>query len=129
MLFSVAFSMTAAMGMDTEDGLKVDAVVICTGIEARSPVGTNSQFFETQERLYCYSVILGAASPDTITHVWIFGEDEKARVRLPIKSASWRTWSSKKMMTSWSGAWRVEIEDDGGRVIAVREFIYKPLEE
>ncbi|MBU8922564.1 MAG: DUF2914 domain-containing protein [Bacteroidales bacterium] len=128
-LLVFTFFLTPVMAMDIENGLKVDEVVICTGIEEKAPAGINTQFFESQERLYCYSRISGAAPPDTITHVWIFGEEEKARVRLPVKSASWRTWSSKRMMASWSGAWRVEIEDNGGRVLAVREFIYKPVEE
>ncbi len=112
-----------------ETGLTVEKMIICTGIEERLPVGESTQFFESVERLYCYTRINGAADTLEVTHVWFFGDEEKARVPLTIKSASWRTWSSKKMLDGWAGAWRVDILGPDGEVLLSREFVYKPVDE
>jgi hypothetical protein len=121
----VAAGSTAAQ----ETGLTVEKMIICTGIEERLPVGESTQFFESVERLYCYTRINGAADTLEVTHVWFFGDEEKARVPLTIKSASWRTWSSKKMLDAWAGAWRVDILGPDGEVLLSREFVYKPVDE
>ena len=112
-----------------ESGLTVEKMIICTDIEDRLPVGESTQFFESVERLYCYTRINGAADTLQVTHVWFFGDEEKARVPLTIKSASWRTWSSKKMLDAWSGAWRVDVLGPDGEVLLSREFVYKPVDE
>ena len=119
----------AGSGLAQESGLTVEKMIICTDIEDRLPVGESTQFFESVERLYCYTRINGAADTLEVTHVWFFGDEEKARVPLTIKSASWRTWSSKKMLDAWSGAWRVDILGPDGEVLLSREFVYKPVDE
>ena len=112
-----------------ESGLTVEKMIFCTGIEERLPVGENTQFFESAERIYCYTRINGAADTLDVTHVWYYGDEEKARVDLTIKSASWRTWSSKKMLPAWSGAWRVDVLGPDENVLLSREFVYKPVDE
>lgn len=112
-----------------EGGLTVEKMIICTGIEDMLPVGESTQFFESVERIYCYTRISGAADTLDVTHVWFFGDEEKARVPLTIKSASWRTWSSKKMLDGWAGVWRVDILGPDGEVLFSREFVYKPVDE
>jgi hypothetical protein len=114
---------------EEEGGLKVEKMAFCTGVEDRVPVGENTQFFESAERIYCYTRINGAADTIDVTHVWYYGEEEKARVDLTVKSASWRTWSSKKMLPAWSGAWRVDVLGPGGELLLSREFVYKPVDE
>jgi hypothetical protein len=112
-----------------ESGLTVEKMIFCTGIEDRFPVGESTQFFESAERIYCYTRINGAADTLDVAHVWYYGDEEKARVDLTIKSASWRTWSSKKMLPAWVGAWRVDILGPDGEVLLSREFVYKPVDE
>ena len=131
LLVVAAVLIAAAAGSATaqESGLTVEKMIFCTGIEERLPVGESTQFFESAERIYCYTRINGAADTLEVTHVWFFGDEEKARVPLTIKSASWRTWSSKKMLPAWSGAWRVDILGPDGEVLLSREFVYKPVDE
>lgn len=112
-----------------EAGLEVGEIVFCTGIENRQPTGSNTQFFGSVERIYCFTRILGAAEETSVYHVWYYGDEEKAAVELPVRSQSWRTWSSKRIPDDLSGAWRVEVRDVEHRLIASGEFIYKPVEQ
>ena len=132
MVLAVAVVLVAAVygsPVAREGGLTVEKMVFCTGIEDRAPAGENTQFFEQAERIYCFTRIGGAADTLEVTHVWYYGDEEKARVPLAVKSASWRTWSSKKMLPAWTGAWRVDVLGPGGEVLMSREFVYKPVGE
>ena len=126
---AVLIAVAAVSSSAQESGLAVEKMIFCIGIEDRLPVGESTQFFESAERIYCYTRINGAVDTLDVTHVWYYGDEEKARVDLTIKSASWRTWSSKKMLPVWSGAWRVDVLGPGGEVLLSREFVYKPVDE
>ncbi len=114
---------------EAEPVVTAEEIVFCTGIEDRTPVGANSQFFSSLERVFCYTRIKGAAGETKVYHVWYFGEDEKARVELNVGSSNWRTWSSKRIPDKCSGAWKVDIVLEDGRIIGSREFVYKPSAE
>jgi len=110
-------------------GIEAEKMVFCRGINGLEPVGASSQFFGPIEKIYCFTRISGASDTTCVYHVWYYEEKEMARVMLPIKSASWRTWSSKNMIEDWEGAWRVDVTAQDSSVIATREFIYKPESE
>jgi hypothetical protein len=126
LIFMTAAIALAAPLAGQEGGLSVGEMAICTGVEGRMPVGESTQFLDPIDRLYCFTRIVGATDTITVRHVWYFGEEEKARVDLPVRSASWRTWSSKMMLPAWSGTWRVDVLGPGGEVLQSREFLYKP---
>jgi hypothetical protein len=109
--------------------LNVEVMEFCAAVEDRAPVGATTQFLNPIEKIYCYTKITGAADTISVYHVWYYDEKEMARVELTVKSASWRTWSSKKMLQEWSDVWRVDVETEDGTVLASKEFIYKPLAE
>ncbi|HSG28449.1 MAG TPA: DUF2914 domain-containing protein [Candidatus Krumholzibacterium sp.] len=123
---SIILSAAAIAGEDPA-GASIEKAVICTSIEDRAPVGINTQFFEQVDRLYCYTRVTGCTPPDSIAHVWYYDGQEKARVMLPVRSASWRTWSSKTILPGWSGAWRVEILSGRGDLLHTVQFVYKPV--
>jgi hypothetical protein len=125
-LLTLAFAGAVAA---QEDSLTVDEMVFCLGVEDMQPIGGNTQFFESVDKICCFTWIHGATDTTTVTHVWYYGDAEKARVELSVKSASWRTWSCKTMLDAWSGAWRVDVLGPDGTVLLSREFIYKPVSE
>jgi len=130
LVLAAVLTVAAAVSTSARGGdLTVETMIFCTGIEGRMPVGESTQFFESAERIYCFTRITGAADTLEVTHVWFHGDEEKARVPLTIKSASWRTWSSKKMLPGWSGVWRVDVLGPDGAVLLSREFVYKPVRE
>jgi len=111
------------------DSLGVAEMMFCVDIENRTCAGENTQFFGTAERIWCWTHITGADDSLTVKHVWYYGDERMAEVELPVRSPSWRTWSSKKLMDRWSGAWRVDVVGPDGEVLRSGEFVYKPLAE
>lgn len=104
------------------DGLSVTRAVACLEVKDREPVSIDTQFSNRTERIYCFTQIEGAADVTEVQHVWMHGGEEMARVTLPVRSASWRTHSSKQLLPEWTGAWKVEVRDSGGNVLKTVEF-------
>jgi hypothetical protein len=125
----LAATALAVSAQEEEDGLRVGTMAICTGIENREPVGVSTNFFEPSQNLFCFTRIEGAPDTLTVTHVWYFEDGEVGRKDLAVKSMSWRTWSSKKMLDKWSGSWRVDVLGPDGEVLRSQEFVYKPVKE
>jgi hypothetical protein len=69
------------------------------------------------ERLYCFTRITGATDDTQVTHVWYYGDVERARITLDVRSSSYRTHSSKKIQAFETGKWRVDILDAAGNVL------------
>jgi len=129
MMLTALILAVAGAGAAQDDGLSVEEMVFCLGVEEMAPIGGNTQFFESVEKICCFTRITGATDTVTVTHVWYHGDEEKARVELMVKSASWRTWSCKTMLDAWSGAWRVDALAPDGTALLSREFVYKPVGE
>jgi hypothetical protein len=104
-----------------ESTLQVTAT-ICTEIVKREPVGAGESFPATVEKLFCHTLVEGAQDNTSITHVWYYGDRIMAEVPLAVNSVRWRTWSSKRMMPGWTGAWRVDIQDENGTVLTSASF-------
>jgi hypothetical protein len=97
--------------------LEVSRGVICTAVVEREPENAGTSFAKDVGTLFCFNHVNGAAEPTTITHVWYWGEVERARVELSIGSVSWRTNSSKVIMEHELGAWKVDVLDADGNVL------------
>lgn len=105
--------------------LTVD-VKICSAIEERQPVGVADCFDAGVEQVYLWSKISGAADSTSVTHVWLFEGKEIATVELPVKSSSWRTWSSKKMLPARTGEWEARVVGPDGVIMATTRFVIAP---
>lgn len=105
-------------------GLRVIRSYVCKGIEQGEPTEAGKSFVPEDGvlRLCCFSEIAGAAGPDTVFHVWRWGDREMARVALEVKSARWRTWSTKRILDEWRGEWHIDIADREGGVLTRLEF-------
>jgi len=105
-------------------GLRVLRAYVCKGIEQSEPTEAGKSFIPEDGvvRLCCFSEIAGAARPDTVFHVWSWGDREMARVPLEVKSARWRTWSTKRILDEWRGEWHVDVTDRDGIVLTRLEF-------
>ncbi len=122
----VSFCAPPAASAQETTGLSVEVGVICTGVEERAPVGADTTFAATVGQLCCFTKILGATDETTITHVWYWGDTERARVELPVRSASWRTYSQKTVMEHEVGAWRVEVLNAQGEILKTIRFRIAP---
>jgi len=105
-------------------GLRVLRAYVCKGIEQGEPTEAGKSFVPEDGvlRLCCFSEIAGATGPDTVHHVWRWGDREMARVALEVKSSRWRTWSTKRILDEWRGEWHVDVTDNEGGVLTRLEF-------
>ena len=102
--------------------LEVSRGVISTAIVDREPENVGTSFPKDVGKLFLFTHINGATEPTEITHVWYWGDTERARVTLSIGSVSWRTNSSKVIQEHETGSWRVDVLDADGNVLKSIEF-------
>jgi general secretion pathway protein A len=95
---------------------------ICQYVVDLRPVGAGSRFNNSVGMLYCFTKISVSRIPNKITHVWYLRDTERARVNLPIKSYTWRTYSSKTIRTDDIGDWRVDVLGPEGKVLSTLRF-------
>jgi len=88
-------------------------------------VGAAEQFAEG-ERVWFWTRVEGGTAGESIEHVWLHQGKEARRVPLRLGGARWRTQSYKDLNPGSKGEWAVEARDDGGRVLARREFLCSP---
>ena len=108
-----------------QPALVLKEIHICTAVEDRQPLGVGTVFPDDLNKLYCFTKIGGAEDSTYVYHAWYFKNDEISRVRLPVKSKSWRTWSSIEL-TMGLGRGYVEIVSEGGDILGKAEFEIKP---
>jgi hypothetical protein len=127
-LLCMALGATGALAQEAE--APVDPVLEVAEIGAgtdwdavtRELIGESDVFPAGVERLVCRTLITGADEPTTITHVWYRDGKTMARVELPVRSSHWRTYSSKRLLPDWTGAWEVKVLDAAGTVLGSTAF-------
>lgn len=102
--------------------LSVGSMVICRGIQDRTPLAPGTLFTGDVGKLYCQSLILGAEEETAIHHVWYWKEQKMADVILTVRSLRFRTHSSKKILPHWTGPWRVELQGPNGEILSTAAF-------
>lgn len=105
--------------------ITVDEMAICTSVEERQPVGTDTSFVKTVGQLYCFVKLSSESEATTIFHTWFYKGEEMAKVELSVRGKTWRTWSSKRIVEDWIGDWKVEVTSATGDVLKTVEFIVK----
>jgi general secretion pathway protein A len=106
--------------------VSVTEAVICRDVLNRRPLVVEASFKSSVYMLSCFTKIASTQSPTEISHVWYFGETEKARVKLPVKSSNWRTYSSKKIQSHEIGDWHVEVLGPQGELLQTIRFEITP---
>lgn len=113
---------SSALSAQDQADITVENIVICTSVENRQPLGADSVFSPDVGRLYCYTKIMSPTDTSSVSHVWFYEDKPMAKVDLPVKAKTWRTWSSKSILPHWKGDWRVEVQDESGKVISQISF-------
>ena len=102
---------------NTDSHIQLAEAIICRSIENRAPIASASVFSDTVGQLFCFTKVVGATTETTIVHHWYLNGKLKASVTLPVRSASWRTWSSKKISPGDTGDWMVEVVTEDGNAL------------
>ena len=111
-----------------QPALVLEEIHICTAVEDRQPSGVGTVFPDDLDKIYCFTKIGGAEDMTYVHHVWYFENNEIARVKLPVKSISWRTWSSKKLNMLLGNGY-VEIVSESGDILGKAEFEIQAAEK
>jgi hypothetical protein len=99
---------------------------ICRDVVDRQPLGAGTTFEASVGKLFCFTKITGAQGSTEISHIWYFGDTLKANVTLPVRSSSWRTYSSKRIMPHEIGDWHVDVLGPEGKILKTLEFKVTP---
>ncbi len=100
---------------------KVTEAVICTGVEQREPKGAAETFDAGVGQLFCFTHIEGA-SGTTIKHAWYWRDALQRDIPLQVGGSPWRTWSQKNIQPMQTGAWRVDVVAEDGKVLKSLNF-------
>lgn len=116
--------------------VSVTDMYMAEDVDNRRPVNVGTAFPAALERVYCFTrvngmaVDVGSGEGKTVYHVWYMKKDgvfqEMAKIPLVIRSRSWRTRSSKKILGNHVGEWKVDIKDENETVLASIPFQITP---
>lgn len=112
---------TKTFEKETTPTLTVEAK-LCTSVVDRVAQGEASKFSADVGQVYLWCRVIGATDTTYVDHVWSYKGEEKASIKLPVKGASWRTWSKKTIMPHWTGQWEVKIVDADWHVLKTIAF-------
>ncbi|MFO7714762.1 DUF2914 domain-containing protein [Desulfosarcina sp.] len=98
--------------------LTILQATICRAIENRMPAGVDRSFTTSDGKIYVWTQIEAKQVPATIHHIYYFGGKKIRDVSLDVRSAHWRTWSSKTIANRLDrGEWRVDIATSNGDIL------------
>jgi hypothetical protein len=116
------FLVPSSLISQAEPTLSVARLVVCEGIENREPTFSSMEFSPNVNQIYCFTEVLNAGDPTTITHRWYHGENLLAEVPLNVQGVRYRTWSTKQIVPQATGEWRVEVVDEAGSSLGEVSF-------
>jgi len=100
----------------------VEDIQVCTSVENRQPVGADTSFSKDIGQLYCFTKLTSDQDTTSIFHVWYYNDKEMFRIELNVNAKTWRTWSSKRIMDTWTGGWRVDVLSSDGNILTSKQF-------
>lgn len=112
LLFTLILCATALFAANTL--AQVERSQLTTDIRNREPVDDlgNQVILDNREiRLVFFTEIHNLQGKQVI-HRWLFEGQEMASVPLSVGSPRWRTFSRKRILPSWRGAWQVQVWHD-----------------
>ncbi len=125
-VITISLSQAMTINAQTTASLEVVGAAICREVVDREPVDIGNSFESSVGKLYCFTKIVGAQSPIEISHVWYFGDMERGKVNLSVKSSNWRTYSSKKIQAHETGDWHVDVLGPEGGLLRTLHFKITP---
>jgi len=121
----IALVALASVARADESPLRVTELAVCREIVDRGCDSEGRSFGPDVDSVAFLTKVEGATGEAFIDHVWTFEGKEVRRVRLPIRAATYRTWSAKRVK-GLPGKWRAEVFDPVGRSLGTVDFTVQP---
>lgn len=131
-LFTVAFpeeNKSSTEETTSPDQIKLN-IKFAPEIQERMPVGVDSIFENSLDRIYCWSSVVREYG-DTIKiyHVWSYQGIEQSRVPIEITSPAFRAFTFQSILPEQTGEWTVYIVDSTNNVLGMSKFHVEPDEK
>lgn len=104
-------------------GGSVSRSAFTTAVVNREPRGRINELTNDKHHLYFFTELKGMTG-QKITHRWVHKGQTMAEVKFNIGAPRWRVWSSKTLLTHWTGPWKVEVINEAGHVVHSEELNY-----
>lgn len=99
----------------------IPRAAVTSAVVDREPVDVLTEVPADTERVYFFTAIMNMTGK-TVTHRWIYGDSVMAEVNFDVGGGHWRVYSTKRLLRTWTGPWRVEAVNADGDVLAARRF-------
>ena len=124
---------TQATNEQTQPNPSVKAAVLIPGVVTRSqlthdikdlePVDAVSVITSDRTRVVYFTEIHDMAG-QTVMHRWEYNGKIILEVPIKVGTSRWRAYSTKTLLPSWSGDWKVSVVDAEGGTLSVNTFTY-----
>ena len=102
--------------------------VLATEVTDREPAEAVLPIPAEIGRLYYFTEVVEAGSPQEILHVWTWQDRDVGEIPLKVQGRRFRTWSYKTIPPTWTGQWRVEARTPEGAVLSSESFVVRAAE-
>jgi hypothetical protein len=104
------------------DKLTLTSAVMCEDVQERLPLYEGVVFSIGIGKVFCYTLFDPVPEKTVITHNWYNRDNLSTKIKLPLQTPRWTTYSAIQLRESDKGPWRVEITDSEGRILQVLRF-------
>ncbi|GAA58802.1 hypothetical protein P20652_0659 [Pseudoalteromonas sp. BSi20652] len=114
---------SVALGAQIDTG-KISRAVLTRKVSKREPTNVfaaDIRLSQFDEGLSFFSELKNLQGQQ-VKHVWSFEGETMAEITLNVTSPRYRTYSTKNIMNTQTGHWRVDVVDEQGNLIAQKEF-------
>ncbi len=107
--------------------------IFTTEVSEHEPTDKVEKLQSNYRRVF-YFTELQDMSGQTAIHRWEYNGNVMAETKFTVSGPRWRVWSSKNLLPSWTGEWKVSVLNGVGDVISedvfsyVAEQVIKPTE-
>lgn len=120
---STAHIASVALGAQIDTG-KISRAVLTRKVSKREPTNVfaaDIRLNQFEEALSFFSELKNLQGQQ-VKHVWSYEGETMAEISLNVTSPRYRTYSTKNIMNTQTGHWRVDVVDEQGNLIAQKEF-------
>jgi hypothetical protein len=114
---------SVALGAQIDTG-KISRAVLTRKVSKREPTNVfaaDIRLNQFEEALSFFSELKNLQGQQ-VKHVWSYEGETMAEILLNVTSPRYRTYSTKNIMNTQTGHWRVDVVDEQGNLIAQKEF-------
>lgn len=99
--------------------------ILAPSIQNKEPIGhfNDITFSDNITAVWAFSEVINSKNT-VLYYVWSVNGKNIARVRTGVAGDRWRSYSSKLIQSNMHGKWKVSLQDEQGKALAISTFTY-----